>query len=78
MSIVVIEPYGQGNVEGLRAAAAEIEDAALSRVLQEPEVDGDDRTRVVFVQQDIQSVGQRVFREGDLHRKLPQVGISLP
>jgi hypothetical protein len=33
---------------------------------------------VVLVKQDVQSVGQRVFREGDLHRKLPQVSICVP
>ena len=61
----------------------EVREAGLARplVLRPdviPEVDGHDRTRVVFVQQDVESVGQRVLREGDVHRKLPQVSISLP
>ena len=43
-----------------------------------PEVDGDDRAAVILVNQDVQSVAQRARAEGDVHRKLPQVGIALP
>ena len=43
-----------------------------------PEVHGDDRARVVLVEEDVESVGERVLREGNVHRKLPQVGISFP
>jgi hypothetical protein len=43
-----------------------------------PQVHRHDRTGVVLVQQDLEPVRQRVFREGDLHRKLPQVSICEP
>ena len=35
-----------------------------------PEVDGDDRARVVFVQEHVEAVGERVLREGELHTEL--------
>src|SRR5207244_7117308 len=44
-----------------------------------PEVDGDDRTGVVFMKHHIGPVGERVLREGAAHGwKLPQVSIWLP
>jgi len=43
-----------------------------------PEVHGDDRAGVVFVQQDVEAIGERVLGEGNVHRNLPQVGISFP
>ena len=43
-----------------------------------PEVHGDDGAVVVLVNQHVQSVGQRALAEGNVHRKLPQVGIALP
>jgi hypothetical protein len=44
-----------------------------------PDVHRDDRTRVVFVEQDVESVAERVLGERKVHfLKLPQPSISLP
>ena len=44
-----------------------------------PDVHGNDRTRVVFVEQDVESVAERVLGERKVHfLKLPQPSISLP
>ena len=61
----------------------EVREAGMARPLVlrpdvVPEVHGDNRARVVFVDEDVESVGQRVLGEGNIHRNLPQVGISLP
>ena len=62
----------------------QVREAGLSRplVLRAdviPQVHRDDRARAVFVQEDVESVVERVFREGKVQfLKLPQVSISHP
>jgi hypothetical protein len=44
-----------------------------------PEVHGDDRARAIFVEEDLESVVERVLRKREVQfLKLPQVSIWLP
>ena len=43
-----------------------------------PDVDGDDRAGVILVDEHVEAVGERVLREGKVHRKLPQAGADDP
>jgi hypothetical protein len=74
--VVVLRPFEHEVLEQMRKARV-----ARTLVLRPdvvPDVDRDDRTRVVFVQQHVESIRERVLAVGQRHRKLPQVGMSLP
>ena len=64
----MLEQVGKAGVAGALVLRADVI----------PEVDRDDRARVVFVEQEVQAVVQRVAGEGNVHRKLPQVCMLLP
>ena len=61
----------------------QMREAGVSRLLVlgtdvVPDVDRDDRTVVIFVEEHVEAVRERVPREGELHRTVPQVGVDDP
>ena len=72
-AIVMLRPLEHQVLEQVREAGV-----ARLLVLRPdviPEVHRDDRAGVVFVQQHVESVAERVLGEGNVHRKLPQVSM---
>jgi hypothetical protein len=43
-----------------------------------PDVDGDDGTPAILVQEHVETVVERVLREGEPHLNSPHVGIEVP
>ena len=74
--IVVLRALEHQVLEQVREAG--VAGALVLRTDVIPEIDRDDRAGVILVEQDVQSVVQRVAGEGNVHRKLPQVDMLLP
>ena len=64
----MLEEMGETGVSGLLVLRADVI----------PDVDGDDRTVVILVEEHVEAVRERVPRKGKLHRKLPQAGADDP
>jgi hypothetical protein len=76
-AIVVLRSFEHQVLEEVRESGMAGAFVLRSDVI--PDVHGNDRTRVVFVEQDIESVAERVLGERKVHfLKLPQPSISLP
>ena len=76
-TVVVLRALEHQMLEQMREPGAAWLFVLRSHVI--PQVDGDDGARVIFVQEHIEAVVERVLREREVHfLKLPQVGISVP
>ena len=75
-AVVVLRALEHQVLEQVREAG--VARALVLRTDVIPDVDRDDRAGVIFVEQDVESVVERVLGEGNVHRKLPQVGMDLP
>ena len=75
-AIVMLRPLEHQMLEQVRETGMSRMFVLRSDVV--PDVDRDDRTRVILVQEHVESIAQRVLRVRQLHLKLPHVSIELP
>ena len=75
-AIVMLRPLEHQMLEQVRETGMSRMFVLRSDVV--PDVDRDDRTPVILVQEHVESIAQRVLRVRQLHLKLPHDSIELP